>query len=359
MRNNNLDEIVKCDIEISNPVMGEDAFSTILVVVPPPAAAGATAADVMVITDPSELLEKGFVTTETAYKAATVAFMQSPEPDRLVIALRKTPSGESNPEAIGTTLARAADAEAFYGVHLSEYNDATTAAAAATWCETNEKMLFIEFTGSTNPLANASNFRSVVLYTGSPDGETSTVNQFGALAWAAKCFMFEPGSETWHIKEIDGIAPSLLTTDQKTAYKTANVNTVLRYAGRNVTIGGYTTAGEWIDVVRFRDWLKMEIQTNVFDVLRLNDKVPYTDKGISLIGNALNTTLQTAQNNGGIAPDEFDDDGVKYPGYAIALPSAMSMTEMQRKSRVLGGIRWSARLAGAIHLVEISGVLNY
>ena len=100
---------------------------------------------------------------------------------------------------------------------------------------------------------------------------------------------------------------------------------MLRYANRNVTIGGYTTSGEWIDIVRFRDWLKMEIQLNVFNVLRVNDKVPYTDKGISLIGNALNGTLQTAQNNGGIAPDEFDDDGNKYPGYVITLPSAARM----------------------------------
>ena len=170
---------------------------------------------------------------------------------------------------------------------------------------------------------------------------------------------YDPGTETWHMKELATIVPSALSTDQKKKLDEQHINTFLRYAGANITIGGYTLAGEWIDVIRFRDWLKSEMQINVFNALKVNRKVPFTDDGIGLIEGKMEETLKRGQDIGGIAPTEYDADDNEIPGYTVTVPRASDLTEAERKSRKLTGCRYTARLAGAIHAVEIEGFLTF
>ena len=60
-----------------------------------------------------------------------------------------------------------------------------------------------------------------------------------------------------------------------------------------------TLSGEWIDVIRFRDWLKADMQTRVFQVLKSNRKVPFTDSGIGLVEGAMERSLKEGQDIGG------------------------------------------------------------
>lgn len=92
---------------------------------------------------------------------------------------------------------------------------------------------------------------------------------------------------------------------------------------------------------------------------KLNRKVPFTDGGIGLIEGVMDSTLKDGQDIGGIAPTEYDDDDNPIYGYSVTVPKASDLTEAERKSRKLTGCKWSARLAGAIHAVEISGNLTF
>ena len=175
----------------------------------------------------------------------------------------------------------------------------------------------------------------------------------------AKCFGYAPGTETWHLKALSSIVPSILTTNEKNALAEKNINTFLRYAGSNVTVGGTVLAGEWIDVIRFRDWLKSEMQTRVFNAVKANRKVPFTDNGIRMIEGAMESTLKDGQDIGGIASTEYDPDGNDIAGFKVYVPTASELTEAERKSRKLSGCHYTARLAGAIHLVEIEGFLTF
>ena len=60
-------------------------------------------------------------------------------------------------------------------------------------------------------------------------------------------------------------------------------HTFERFRNVSITQNGKVAAGEWIDVIRFRDWLQEEITVNVFNALVNSDKVPYTDDGIAII----------------------------------------------------------------------------
>ena len=404
MKNNPLDDLVKCSIEISSPASGDETFDSILVVVAPPEAAGSTDAGaketkvmnrVTAISRADELLDYGYTVKDPVYAAALVAFSQTPSPDELYICIRKEAekgaepedsmaednapedSGTGTPDSgkdakaeeqktwenIQTTLSRAKAEAGFYGICLVGFRDEETVEGAVSWAEANEKLFAFEYLKpDACPVKNLSFYRSFGIYSGEADGyeegEQPAENQYAELAWMAKCFGYDPGTETWHLKELASIVPSALSTARKKELEEKHINTFRRYAGCNVTFGGYTLAGEWIDVIRFRDWLKAEMQINVFNALKTNRKVPYTDAGIGLIEGKMEETLLKGQTIGGIAGNEYDEENL-IPGFTVTVPRATSLTEAERKSRKLPGCRFTARLAGAIHATEIEGYLSF
>ncbi len=368
IKNNPLNDIIECDIDISNPSSNNVAFENILIIVPGPQGSGKKKMEkVTAISKADELLDYGFVVSETAYVAASVAFSQNPSPSKIFVCIRKTDSELSDTgtyEDIKKTLARANDEAEFYGVHLTEFKTTNDIAAAADWTEAQEKLLCFEYADVENcPLKNTQYFRTFGMYSGHAEGykteEQPKENAFAALAEMAKCFCYEPGTETWHLKELTTIVPSAIGAEEKKILNEKHINSFRRYCGSNVTFGGKVLSGEWIDVIRFRDWLKAEIQENVFKAMKGNRKVPFTDNGIGLIEGAMKKALQKGQDIGGIAPTEYDEDLNAIPGYTVYVPAASSLSEAERKSRKLTGCKWSARLSGAIHATEISGNLTF
>ncbi|MEY8422376.1 DUF3383 family protein [Lachnospiraceae bacterium 38-14] len=373
MKNNSLDDIVKCNIEISNPASNDATFDSILLVVKGPDASGEkTMSRTTAIAQADELLDYGFTTDDAAYIAATVAFSQNPAPSSIYICIRQEISEEGAEDAeavvayedIRTTLARANGEVSFYGIHLTEFGDEADIQEAISWTEANEKIFGFEYTDIEKcPVKNFSFYRSFGMFSGKADGydtgEQPIENEYAALAWMAKCFGYDPGTETWNMKELASIVPSALSTDEKKLLEENGINSFRRYAGSNITFGGNMLSGEWIDVIRFRDWLKAEMQTNVFNALKTNRKVPFTDGGIGLIEGQMESTLSKGQTIGGIAPTEYDSEDYEIPGYTVTVPLASDLTEAERKSRKLTGCRYTARLAGAIHIVEIHGNLTF
>ena len=422
MITNPLDDIVKCNVEISSPASNDATFDSILMVIAAPTEEGTQpSAKAFAVSGADELIDYGYTTNDEAYQAAQVAFSQNPAPDKLCCVVRRstettsdyyeqsasgvsgalkivadsaTPSdGEirlsavtpARPstwtpavndyallkhetvrtyEGLADTLARANAEAAFYGVHLTEFRSGTDVEAAMAWVEANEKILGVEYTDlSARPTRNFSYFRTFLVFSGKADGYADDAqpktNEYAALAWMAKCFGYEPGSETWNLKTLSVIVPSALSTSEKGDLSGDKINAFLRYAGNNVMIGGYMVSGEWIDVIRFRDWLKHEMQIRVFNVLKGNRKVPYTDEGIGMVQGAMKAALAAGQTVGGIAATEYDADGNEIPGYTVIVPRSADLTDAQRKTRKLTGCKYTARLSGAVHAVEISGYLTF
>ena len=85
----------------------------------------------------------------------------------------------------------------------------------------------------------------------------------------------------------------------------------------------------------------------------------YTDAGIAIIEAHLRAALELGQKRGGIAPTEYDSSGNKNLGFVIEVPLASDISAGQKASRILEDVSFTARLAGAIHVVEIRGSLTY
>ena len=114
--------------------------------------------------------------------------------------------------------------------------------------------------------------------------EVPLENKYGmSIAMAAKAMNFHAGEETWALKQLNAVTPSKLNTTSIKKMEKANFSYVITVASKNITQGGKTGGGEWIDVIRFRDWLQNDMQVRVVNLLVVNPKVPYTDPGISLV----------------------------------------------------------------------------
>ena len=155
------------------------------------------------------------------------------------------------------------------------------------------------------------------------------------------------------------VSASELTTREMGRFDEANVNYYVTCANKDITLQGKVIGGEWIDVIRFRDWLKNEMQLRIFALFVKYPKIPYLDAGITLVENQMRATLQDGQEVGGIAVTEFDENEEPVEGFTVTVPKAASLSSAQRASRKLRGCSYTARLAGAIHAVEIKGNLVF
>lgn len=361
----NLSDIVNVQIDVRTPVVDSASFDTMLIVGPGPADTSAPGyeppPDVGVYTSLKEVTDAGWVASGESVDpiglAAVAAFSQSSQPAKIYIAVQKK-VGETL-EPVTTTLDRALNYPGWYAVAPAGIAE-TDFQAIATWVEANEKLFAYTTMATTNPV-DLTLYRSFGIYGKTSTGATSTPesNKYAHVAWLAKCLGYDAGSETWALKTLATISPSTLSGTEMNTLKAQKINYYVTYAGRNVTQLGQTCAGEWIDVIRFRDWLKNDMQLRVFNLLVLIPKIPYTNARISLVQNQMLASLKQGQANGGIAEDEFDEDGNVIVGYTVTVPNAANISDTDKASRILSGCKFTARLAGAIHVTNIQGSLVY
>jgi hypothetical protein len=369
----NLDRIATVDISLDTPISNDANFDNILILGPAPM--NGTDKDIPVIgvyNSLAEITELGFVAigdgADPIGVAARVAFSQTPRPKQVYVAVIGESVDEETEDAGPNTavavLDVAVNTSGWYcicpvGLEKKEI------AEVIQWTETQNKLCGYVDDDPANPIVSPGlYYRSYAFYPkvtqNQLDNDVPAENKYGiAVAIAVRAMHYHAGEETWALKSLSTITPSTLSSTFIAALSEANISYVLNVASKNITMGGKTNAGEWIDVIRFRDWLQNDMQVRVVNLLVVNSKIPYTDNGIGLVENQMIASLKDGQKYQGIAPTEYDEDGNAIEGFTTSVPLASSLTSTQKASRVLEDCKFSARLAGAIHLVEISGSLTY
>lgn len=241
----------------------------------------------------------------------------------------------------------------FYAV-VSTHKSAAEIAAIAAWAEANGK-LFCAASSNTDiigsgsgdvatTLKTAAYARSWVLYHPAPGA-------FADAAIMGRCLPLDPGSETWKFKTLAGIPATKLTPAQRTNALGKNAMVYLTVGGVNITEEGKVAAGEFIDVIRFRDWVAARLQEDVFALLARSDKLPYTDAG----GQGLASVVEGVLTEGVLAGG-FSSDPGREP--VVTVPLVADQPSADRLARKFGNVRWRAFLAGAVHSVQINGTIS-
>lgn len=373
-----LDRIVNCDISIEKPVMDSASFGTVLIIGDAPPDGGKDLRPIDKYASLTEVTDAGWKEGSEIYKAARAAFLQEHKPELIYIAVRQKSAEDDDKEdipeeeaeaqtkrtaiAIGTegelekfsdTVRRVLGMPGWYGLALAGA-DTVDYDEVAYIIESAEKLFAFSVQAKELPLplSRTDYLRTAVIYSESAD-------EYAHVAWLTECFSYAPGSETWAYKMLSGVKATELTTREMGRFDEANVNYYISCANKDITLQGKVVGGEWIDVIRFRDWLKNEMQIKIFSLFVKYPKIPYLDSGITLVENQMRAALQNGQEAGGIAMTEFDENEEPVEGFTVTVPKAASLSSAERASRKLRNCRYTARLAGAIHMVEIQGNLVF
>jgi len=352
----NIDRIVNVQISLQTANIAQNTFSDLLLY---GTFTPIGTAKVGIITDAQQLVDDYGVTTSSAlYKAALVAFSQIPRLPQIYIGLS---TGAADPTVdLNAIKAENNDWYAWCNVEHVE----TKVVAGAAWTEANEKLFVTVLSNVLNSSPAAGDTTSVghLLMAGNYFRTAwwydTNINNFPDVAITVKSFTKYPGQETWANQRLQAVTYNKLTETLSKNVRDKNGNTFEPFRNISITQNGKVAGGEWIDVIRFRDWLCEEIKVRIFQRM-VDNRIPYTDPGIAIIRADLVAALQFGVERGGIAPVEVNEEGELIPSFTTSVPLAVTISANQKASRVLQDVYFTARLAGAIHVVEIKGALTY
>lgn len=235
----------------------------------------------------------------------------------------------------------------FFGVILDS-NCASEIEAAASWCESNKKMLLgncmdsdIVGSGSADvasALSSSSYHFSAVMFSRDPQG-------YGNAALMSRQFSRSPGSSTWAFKTLSGVQADALTATELNNARGKNALTYVNTKGIKHTFDGKAASGRFLDVTRGIEWLHANLEADVFTVIANAEKIPYTNLGVSQIEAVVRKRLSIAQNTNGLLA----------PGWTVSVPNVADVSTTDKGNRLLPDVEFSAELAGAVHKVQIDG----
>ena len=290
------------------------------------------------------MLEDGFLTTDAAYIAAQRVFAQDPRPSKVVVGVVK--EGETYVQALVRQ-------QGTYNKFLYVITDAATDTekeAIADYVETQSRMFYVfsDSNAATYTVATTDIFsklkakgydRSFGIYT--KDGVGNAMIE---AAWVGR-FSAEPiGSAIWIYKELDGIIADGYTATEESYLQSKNANYYTTVEDDSVVFGdGKVVGGEFADVLLGSVWLEVRMGERIWGLIKAQNKINYTNAGISMVEIKMREVLDEA-----VAMNILTaDDPIR-----VVVPNANNIPSSTRNTRILSGITFEARLAGAIQKVD-------
>ena len=303
-----------------------------------------------VYTTLKEMTDDGFVVGDAAYKYAQIIFSQNPRAPQVVVGKKA---------ALDSYIVAIQNLEAAYNQWLFLITDAETDVdhtAIAAYIETTEKF-YVLHTADADALTTAEG----------GEGSSSTVELGAALkalgyertfgiyssndeigvpaaGWLGRFAPQQLGSAIWIYKPIVGITPDNFTSTQLTNLRNKNLNCYTTVEGSPVVFGDNKVfGGEYIDVMLGVQWIITRMRERVWGTLLNSRKVSFDTAGIAKIESDIRSVLAEATDLGILAADFAP---------VITVPNALALTSAQRNTRILTGVTFEARLAGAIQKVD-------
>ena len=159
------------------------------------------------------------------------------------------------------------------------------------------------------------------------------------------------GSITWKFKELVGITPELLTSNELSGINRCKAIAYVEVNNRGDTSAGWTLSGEYIDVLHGILWVKTNVQGKLENFLQENGKVPYEQRGITQLSGVVTQVLEEAYEQGIILTDPITGKG----DYSVDTTSRDEQSQQYISDRHYGGLSFTYHVSGAIHTVTVNG----
>lgn len=289
-------------------------------------------------------LQADFATTTTVYKKAAAILSQKNKPDIVAVATYN-------------------DTDA--GIHITDvfeqYFDKSweflllaDAVAADSLAISNAlqahdfKFLVLKVENEADIAQYNKNSRTIVYYhPGKPDEQIdgSIIGDAGSLT---------VGSITWKFrKNLVGITPVDINADDLAAITNAGANVYVEKAGTPQTSEGITATGDYIDTLHGQDWVKVNAESSLQNLLSENDKIPSNSTGVSMAASVLTSVLSTATQNGIV---DSDDNGNGL--FTVTALPFDQIPDVDREKRIYSGLSFEYSPEGAIHEMKVKGTID-
>jgi hypothetical protein len=167
--------------------------------------------------------------------------------------------------------------------------------------------------------------------------------------WAGKLLPKAPGSATWANWELSGVAIDTIPAGGVAAFEQNKGNWYESIGGVGFTLNGTVASGEFIDIVRGRDWFAMRFYEEWANLLQNADKIPAENSGIEQIVNMVESVFTEGEDVNFIAKD---------PKFEITYPKITDTLQADRLERICAGIVGEGRVAGAFHKLNLTIILG-
>lgn len=245
-----------------------------------------------------------------------------------------------------------AEDDLWYGLMVIDSSSTATALNAAGWMETKRKLCVVQ-SADTDCLNSSDETDTMTQLKDSSYARTGCVwhrgiggAQWLAAGWFAGALTTTPGAATMAFKEVKGVKIDKLESGEEASILLKN-GSFYTDVGLFMTFEGKSAAGEYMDTVRFIDWVYARMRETVVLVLANNPKIPFTDNGVDTMRLAISSVIEAGITAGGFAKD---------PPYTVSAPKVKDVSSANRIARTLPDLTWKAQLAGAIHrLTPVTG----
>lgn len=158
-----------------------------------------------------------------------------------------------------------------------------------------------------------------------------------------------PGPITFANKGLAGVEMQSYDDGSRGYIKAKKANCYQVIKGLGFTLWGWAASGRFLDVMVAVDWFDVGITDRIVLLLRNNDVVPFTDKGIETVRVQVEGQIKEGITLGII-------DGAQ--PWGVTAPKVADISAADKASRILPNIRYTYTLSGAIHSVKVIGVVK-
>lgn len=168
---------------------------------------------------------------------------------------------------------------------------------------------------------------------------------------------------TLKFKQEPGVQAEELSSSEASVLDSKNCNYFVAYNNdTNILQEGKMSSGAFVDEIMGTDWLAVTIQRDLYNLLYTSlTKIPQTDPGQQLLITAVEAVCAQGVVNGLLAPGVWNAGGFGElnqgdflpKGYYVYSASFRTQAPADRSARKSMPIQVAAKLAGAIHSVDV------
>ena len=205
--------------------------------------------------------------------------------------------------------------------------------------------------------------RTIVAYSRNPYAIVSALGRAFTVNFSAN-----RSTITLKFKQLPGVVAEGLTETQAQALEAKRCNVFAAYDNDTAIFQeGVMSGPAYFDEIHGLDWLQNAIQSETWNLLyQSKAKIPQTDAGANQIITCIEAVLGEAVNNGLVAPGTWNADGFGLlergdyldKGYYVYTTPVAEQAQSEREQRKCPPIQIAAKLAGAIHFVDVQIDVN-